>query len=321
MMVDAIIRNIRNTDKIEMILFAKEIEKEKKYKFIDLKRYLDLANISYVLNTFEKNYTIASNVSVKDKNFQKLLNDLNKFSEHILANSLDELLRSEDNLVEKILNRINSLLEDDKSIFRNINRLLENTKKHLEYFRDLKNKKNYEMLFYIAKEMYKRGYLLNSVTLLSEALGMYCTWGLKKIDPKIKQKIEEYEKRAMLQKNNKKMDFSLYDLYKQAKIFYYTRDNRYEYKFLMVKRDKDWNKSIKNEIKPIIEKKNLFNEKIANLSFKCDINIRNNLAHANTAKRLSDVKKEIKDVIEKFELYCIIRDVLKVNKNVLTEGI
>ena len=125
----------------------------------------------------------------------------------------------------------------------------------------------------------------------------------------------------MLQKNNKKMDFSLYDLYKQAKIFYYTRDNRYEYKFLMVKRDKDWNKSIKNEIKPIIEKKNLFNEKIANLSFKCDINIRNNLAHANTAKRLSDVKKEIKDVIEKFELYCIIRDVLKVNKNVLTEGI
>ena len=320
MMVDVIIHNIGNTDKIEMILFAKEIEKTKKYEFIDLKRYLDLANIAYVLNTFEKNYTVANNVNVRDKDFQKLLDDLSKFSEHILSNSLDELLRSKDNLVEKILYRIDRLLkQDDKNIFKNINRLLTNTKNHLEYFISLKNKKNYEMLFYIAKEMYKRGYLLNSITLLSEALGMYCTWGLKKIDPKVKEKIEEYEKRAIKQKN-KWMDFSLYELYNQAKVFYRRdnkakdrRDNENEYKFLIVKKDKEWNNTIKNEIKPIIEKNNLFNKKIDDLYFKCDVKIRNNLAHANTAKRLSDVKKEIKNVIDQFERYCIIQDVLNVN--------
>ena len=58
---------------------------------------------------------------------------------------------------------------------------------------------------------------------------------------------------------------------------------------------------------------NLFNKKIDDLSSQCDVKIRNNLAHANTAKRLSDVKKEIKNVIDQFERYCIIQDVLNVN--------
>jgi len=310
LMVDVIIHNVRNIDKIEMILFAKEIKKQEEYEFIDLKRYLDLANIAYALTTFERNYTVANNVKVKDKNFQKLLDDLSRFSQHILANSLDELLRSEDNLVEKILNKIDQLLRDDKNIFKNIHRLLIKTKEHLEYFQNLKDKKNYEMLFYIAQEMYKKGYLLNSVTLLSEALGMYCTWGLKKINPKVKEKIEEYEKNAFEEKNGW-MTFKLYDLYNQAKIFYIKED--FKFNFLLTKEDKKWDKSIVNEIKPIIEKENLFNEKLRKLSSKCDKKIRNNLAHANTAKRLSDVKKEIQSTLNQFKSYCIINDILGVN--------
>jgi len=68
-----------------MILFTKEIKPKEVYEFIDLKRYLDLANIAYALTTFERNYTVASNVKVEDKNFQKLLDDLSKFSQHILV--------------------------------------------------------------------------------------------------------------------------------------------------------------------------------------------------------------------------------------------
>ena len=167
------------------------------------------------------------------------------------------------------------------------------------------------MLFYIAQEMYKKGYLLNSATLLSEALGMYCTWGLKKIDPKIKEKIDEYEKRAFEQKDGW-MTFKLYELYNQAKIFYTKKDLKFS--FLLIKNDKNWNESIKNEIKPIIEKENLFNEKLKKLSSKCDREIRNNLAHANTAKRLSDVKKEIRSALDQFKSHCIENDVLGVNK-------
>ena len=85
MMVDVIIHNVRDIDKIEMILFTKEIKPKEVYEFIDLKRYLDLANIAYALTTFERNYTVASNVKVEDKNFQKLLDDLSKFSQHILV--------------------------------------------------------------------------------------------------------------------------------------------------------------------------------------------------------------------------------------------
>ena len=57
---------------------------------------------------------------------------------------------------------------------------------------------------------------------------MYCTWGLKKINPKVKEKIEEYEKNAFEEKNGW-MTFKLYDLYNQAKIFYIKEDFKFNF--------------------------------------------------------------------------------------------
>ena len=203
MIVNVIMQNIENINKIEKIIFAKELEKNKIYQFIDLKRYLDLANITYALTTFDRNYTVANNMKVNDHALNDFLNDLSKFSKHILANSLDELLTNSNkkkSVTTKLINQINNILENENENFVSLSRLLKKSLEHLKDIEKLKNKIDYEKLYYLSENMYKKGYLLNSITLLSEAVGMYCTARLKDISPEIADFINEYEEKANLEK-------------------------------------------------------------------------------------------------------------------------
>lgn len=59
MIVDLVIQNFQNSEKVKNIFFAKEIIKHERdseglYEIIDLKEYLELANISFLLTSFEK---------------------------------------------------------------------------------------------------------------------------------------------------------------------------------------------------------------------------------------------------------------------------
>ncbi|WOE70982.1 TM1812 family CRISPR-associated protein [Hydrogenimonas thermophila] len=321
LMVDVIIHNVRNIDKIEMILFAKEIKKQEEYEFIDLKRYLDLANIAYALTTFERNYTVANNVRVSDPELDDFLKDLSNFSKHILANSLDELLKDTNkqrSITTLLIQKIETLLlKREKDIFNNLKRLLKNTKEHLEEIKSYTNLNRYQTLFFIAQNMYNKGYLLNSITLLSEAIGIYCTLALKSLDNSIKEKIDEYEKNAISQKNNEKVVFKLYDLYNQSKALYNVKN--YEGIFMKVKyqynnknraKYKKWNDNAKNITEKIRQKIDK-NEHITELILTID-DVRNNLAHANSSKRLKDVDGEIKKALNDFENLCIKRDVLNI---------
>jgi len=89
MTVDMIIQNFQNTNKIQKILFAKEIETYKKYEIIDLKPYLDIANIAFVLTAFERNYTVSSHI--RSKKYESLIQSLNDFSNDIMALNLNNL--------------------------------------------------------------------------------------------------------------------------------------------------------------------------------------------------------------------------------------
>ena len=62
---------------------------------------------------------------------------------------------------------------------------------------------------------------------------MYCSLGLKNIDKKLAKKIEEFEKRAIAEKNNEKIIYKLYDSYNQAKALYNV--SNYDGIFLKVK--------------------------------------------------------------------------------------
>jgi len=317
LMVDAVIHNIKDIDKIEMIIFAKEIKAREEYELIDLKRYLDLANIAYALTAFEKNYTVANSVKVSDSKLNDFLKDLSDFSKHILANSLDKLLKDTNkkrSITTQLIGNINILLKREEDIFGNLKRLLENIKRHLEEIKGYTDKPDHEKIFYIAQNMYDKGYLLNSITLLSEAIGMYCTLALKSLDDTIKKAIDEYETKAKSQKNNERLIFKLYDLYSQSKVLYkvdnhkdtfmkikysYNSKNRAEYE--------DWNdmvEKITEKIKQEINK----DKRITKLIETID-NIRNNLAHANSSKRLEDVDKEIKKALQDFKTLCIEKNI------------
>ncbi|MCR4942209.1 MAG: TM1812 family CRISPR-associated protein [Campylobacter sp.] len=83
MTIDMIIQNFSDPDKIEKIIFTKEVKKYEKYEIIDLKEYLDLANIAFILTAFNKNYTVANHI--KSTKYPHLIDALQDFSDDIMA--------------------------------------------------------------------------------------------------------------------------------------------------------------------------------------------------------------------------------------------
>jgi len=319
--VDAIIHNLKDTERITKILFAKEIIFQKEYEFIDLKRYLDLANISYALNTFNRNYTVASNITVSDKNFTNILNSLSELSKHILANSIYALLEDTNeriSVITRLQEEIEKILnsDDNDKVYSSVKRPLGIIKTHIDELYELRTKSDYEKMFFLSKNMYERGYLLNSITLLSEAVGMLCMNEIKKLDDSIKSKVQDYEDIAIMRKDEDYPIFKLYDLYKTSKGLYKFGDRYRSYgkQYLKVAYNRDyldgatvnmirrWN----IEVEPLEDKIREFfshtqrDENLVELIGKID-RTRNNLAHANTSQRLDNVSNEIKSVLNAFE--------------------
>jgi len=301
MIVDVLIQNIHFPKKINKILFAKEIEKFKKYEVVDLKSYLDLANISYALTSFDKNYTVASNIKTTNQKYNEFLDELDKFSRHILANSLKELK----NITQSLSKTIDGLLQEDKKEFKVLYKFLNKLKKHIDEIHKFSNlKEDYKRLYYFSKNMLQKGYLLNSVTLLSEAVGMYAKEELKKINSEVKNFIEEFEKKV---KNNEKPQhvYSAYTLSSSAKKVYKDpfRNDLFFNKIL----GKKWNERSK-KITQYIRNYKYFRKDLKALIKNVD-NLRNNLAHGNSSKPIKEVKREIEHLLREFNLVARIENV------------
>jgi len=295
--IDIVIQNFNNSSKISHILFAKEIIKhtpikQGEYEIVDLKEYLDIANISYVLSSFQDNYTVSKNIRTSDKDFQVLISILSKFSEHILANSLITLLNKKDSLVEQISGAINIALEHPKS--KPLTQNLLNTQKHLEIFIKLKNLGRYEQLFELAKIMYSKGYYLNSITLLNEAISWYCAFKLCDYSSSFLKKYEN-----LISRDSYKLTSSAKNIVKFSFI-----DKKYENKLNIV----DIENIQKNISRNKKAKKFVF-ELLAKVDRK-----RNNLAHANSHEALKEISDDLQFLFNKFNTYCMKDDVLKLKK-------
>ena len=291
MLIDVLVQNIKYPEKIEKILFAKEEEKNKKYKIIDLIEYLDLANITYVLSTFTKNYTISSNIKTSIEEYNKFLNDLSDFSYHILANSLKELKNKSESLIEQIENIIKGEKKESE-IFIVFNSYLEEIKSHMEKIMKFSNEKeDYKRLYYFSKNMYEKGYLLNAITLLSEANGMYIAEEIFSKDEEVKKYIEEY-------KNNPK--YKAYELANNSKNI--VKHNKNYKGYYLFSKDFD----LKNEITNKLKDKSYY-EGFVKFTWDVD-NLRNNLAHGNSSESIEDVKSEIQNYLDEFKKITNIKD-------------
>jgi len=317
MLIDLMIVNFRNIDKIKKILFAKEIIKHTpkergSYEIIDLKEYLDLANISYALSTFSRNYTVSSNIKTSNAIYNEFLKDLSEFSKHILANSLDALIVSTNkkkSISSKLIQNIDKILKEKEDILQNFSPFLEDIREHIAMIESYKELKYYQRLYQLSRNMKEKGYLLNAITLLSEAVGLYTKEIFKEINPDVKSFIEEFENKVKQHKHNNSK-YHLYSLSSQSKTLY-KLNSGFNGNFLKITKspndkERKFNRKsakitirIKNYLLNIEDNKEY--KEMVDLINTIDI-LRNNLAHGNSSNRLEDVEKDIQNVLDRFEI-------------------
>jgi len=300
MIIDLIMINFENVGRVEKILFAKEIKKFAEYEIIDLKEYLDLANLNYVLSSFNRNYT-TTKIRTTRKEYNDFLKELDKFSSHILANSIDALVKSskkKKSIIDKLLNKIREIKQNNDDLLKYFLNNLEKIEKHLEGIKKIGEEKvDYKRLYYFAENMYKKGYLLNSITLLSEAIGMFAKDELKSINKEVCNFIEEYETKAKMNKETSKK-YNIYTLVNQSKNIYKLKD-KFKGDFLYISHENSWNENAR-KITKIIKNNLLQDENVVDLIFYID-ELRNNLAHGNASKRLDEVEIDIQKALKNFK--------------------
>jgi CRISPR-associated DxTHG motif protein len=284
MIIDAIVQNIKNPGKIKKIIFAKEIERNKKYEVIDLSEYLDLAMVVMLLNTFTRNYTLAGNIKFKNNDFNKLKEYLEEFSINILSNSIYSLTK-ENGIIDKILIKIDKLSKNSK-----IEPFIEQLENIKSYLRNIKYVYQsdiplYEKHFFTAKEMYERNYYLNTFTFLNEAIAIFAKELIESLDREIKNSFKIYLKR------NKKN--GLYKVTSECKNFIlFLNEKEINIKNRVFREKKDKIRIKLNSLKYINELK---------LLIKMTNSLRNDLAHVNMTKPITQIKEKLQQSIKTFE--------------------
>lgn len=315
--INLIMHNIKNKEKIEHIWFAKEIVKPDKdtkgtYHIIDLQEYLDLANLSFIITNFKDNYTTSKHIQVKDKKYQELLSNMNKFSSDLMALSLEHLFdKSQINLS----NSIEKLLLDETTILKDS---LEELKIHINNI-FTKKAHRYETYYNLATDLSFKGYLAISLSLIFEGTAFYIKSSFKNFSDDLKKTIDDIEikiknKEPLHDKTRKAATY--YDITSACKS-YITHPER------EVKKDgkiiqKSNNDQLFKEHRDLIYKKlNMISGFEDFKKFVNDTSImRNNLLHSNSGDKVSFIDTGIGSVLNNCKKFCIDDDILNIQPKI-----
>jgi len=312
MIINLIVENIINPDKIKSIYFAKEVSPHTTYEIIDLVEYLDISIIAFTLARFSENYTVSNNVKLHNKEYQQLLNNLSKFSHNILANSFKNLLEpssmTKRSLIEETIKSIDDLQRNNKHI-GNLEQYLKKVKEHLAEMQSFQKLNEYEKLYNFSKIMLDKWYLLNAITLLNEAVGLYCMHAFCKFDKSIDMHFKQFiakDKQGLYIASNESSSILKHTFnfdHMKAKMIRESDSKIIEEKLNLIKKGKDL--SYENFIKLVI-----------NIS-----NLRNNLAHGNSGEVLTTVQGEIKKYLQQFNALCLEKNILAEYTGVLPQEV
>ncbi len=295
MIVNLIIASMKDFEKIEHIFFAKEIISFKEYEIIDLLDYIGLAKLSFVLENFNTNYTVGNKLLFKNEKYQDLVDNLRIISGHILANSIKTLIEGDKSLIQVSIEKLEKLQKEDKNI-STFSTSIKSIIKHLEKIQSLKNEEDYIKLFKFSQIMQKREYLLNSITLLNESVGLYCAEKIKEISPEISDKIDSFIVTE---------EFSTYKLSHQSKN--------------LVKLENGFNNNYLSEVLPkrdIIEGlREQNNYQLKEVIPKIE-NLRNNLAHGNSSDKIENVKGMISSLLKEYQAIAQIPNEINVEDKI-----
>jgi CRISPR-associated DxTHG motif protein len=303
LLIELLIKNFQDNSKISKILFAKELDKPTKdnnfsgkYQFIDLKEYLDLANVAFVLETFEKNYTLPLHIQL-GKEFEELTLALKKFSEDIMALNIDSLFKV----------AVPGLIEELEKINKpSIKNQVEGIISHLEEDFEYEGKRRWETYYNVAYELKEKGYLLNSLALLYESVRLFLKAFLEYKYPEIMKKVEEFYEGD----DYKIGDFCMNKVFNVAKrstsidkAFDRNCKVRIRGREIEIITFDEYQKLIKAIEKEFLKEDNCLYDKKRKRAdlFNCISYARNNFAHANKENDFKEVKTSIDKLFSCFK--------------------
>ncbi len=132
------------------------------HKFVSLKKYLEIGDLAREINSFVTSWYV---VEYEIDNFESFKKLLDKLSKKLLSNDLD-VLGDTDNLKKEIIS-----LEKTYVYLRHHLGLLMNEIKGIE--ENLKLKEDYKKFYSMANMYFKKGLMLQTLTMLFEAVNAY----------------------------------------------------------------------------------------------------------------------------------------------------
>lgn len=244
------------------IIFAKEEERFKRYRYIYLDEYIEITQISLIFTGFIRtlNFIPIKNIKLfKTKVFED-------FSKSLLSNDIKGVEKN----YTLLKNELDNLLKN--SDLKYLYKLLEDIKGDLSPLNDLANEdiKTYQKYLVLSKITLEKNYLVVSLAYLFEAVREYCSYSFKS------------HLKGINIKKSYKLNTSVMDTVSNFK--------------------RNGKKNVIQKIYPNLYKKNrdIF-RKIAN-EYEYIRKLRNDLAHINQEKDFKDIKQMIQGISLKVEV-------------------
>ena len=172
---------------------CKPYEKSCEYQMTSLVKYLDIANMARIINTFS-NTLITLDYDVHSVEFKKLKEGLGELTKELFSNNFKISKEKSYNLVTLI----NSILEDRS--LHIVEEHLTLLKKELQKIQNLVRIKESQTLLNVSEYFLKKDILLHSVTLLYEAMVAFLDEKITN-NPRCKDERDTYKRRNCLKKS------------------------------------------------------------------------------------------------------------------------
>lgn len=163
------------------------------YKFTSLVKYLDIANMARIINTFN-NTLVTLDYTVHSSEFKELKIGLEKLTKELFSNNFQKSkLEAEE--IEKLINK--ALENESLSI---VEEHLANLKQEVKTIQNLTRFKESQTLLNVSQYFLKKNILLHSVTLLYESMVAFLDEKIKN-NSKCNNERDIYRRRNCLKKS------------------------------------------------------------------------------------------------------------------------
>ena len=286
MIIDSVIANFDERDRIEKIIFTKQIEENERYEIIDLRKYLDIANLAFILTAFKDNYTVITHVKVAG--FPKLLSALNGFSDNIMSLNLKKLFKES---LPNLKNALENIINAPETMSVRVP-----AKELLSEINEFKEDEEFKQYYLLATKFYNKKYFLPVLALLFEGVRSYAVLKMSKNDKvlKIIKNLRENSK--------KKDDYQIRDMCMKA-----VSPTTNPKKASIINKDLKA-KLGANMVLFTKAAKGAVDEQL--YSFYSELGeARNNLAHANSGKEIERSRDKITSFLARYKNLVIDRNV------------